>query len=53
MADLADSAREKVKVAFNLVLNTAEFANEFQLAQGAHRLNSRIPGHLLASLEEG
>ena len=35
MADSADSDIEKVKVAFNLVLNTAVFANEFQLAQGA------------------
>ena len=26
---------ENVKVAFNLVLNTAVFANKFQLAQGA------------------
>ena len=35
MADSADSDMEKVKVAFNVVLNTAVLANKFQLAQGA------------------
>ena len=35
MADSVDSDVEKVKVAFNLALNTAEFAKEFQLAQGS------------------